>query len=97
MEQRKHSYYSAYQFAYTSSNDMAERNYSSYTFVSSSYENPHDLTTPIRQHRFEGCKITGPDINVETRSTPDGKPVVEVFIVDPNQINTNQSFTNSGI
>jgi hypothetical protein len=97
MEQRKHSYYSAYQFAYTSSNDMAERKYSSYTFVSSSYENPHDLTTPIRQHRFEGCKITGPDINVETRSTPDGKPVVEVFIVDPNQINTNQSFTNSGI
>jgi hypothetical protein len=76
---------------------MAERNYSSYQFVSASYENPNNLTNSIRNHRFEGCKLTGPDINIDTRNTPDGKPVVEVFIVDSNQINTNQNFTTSGI
>lgn len=94
---RTDNYYSAYVFAYTSSKDMAERNYSSYSLVTASYENPHNLTTAIRNHRFEGSKLVGPDINIESRNTPDGKPVVEVFIVDPNQINTNQNFTNSGI
>ena len=94
---RTDNYYSAYKFYYTSSRDMAHRNYSSYEFVSASYENPHNLTKSTRNSRFEGCKLTGPDINIDTRNTPDGKPVVEVFIVDPNQINTNQSFTNSGI
>jgi hypothetical protein len=94
---RTDSYYSAYKFYYTSSADMAERNYSSYQFVSASYENPNNLTNSIRNHRFEGCKLTGPDINIDTRNTPDGKPVVEVFIVDSNQINTNQNFTTSGI
>lgn len=97
MEFRKDQYYSAYNFYYTSSRDMAERKFYSYTFVNSSFENPHNLSAPIRNHRFEGCKLSGPDINIDSRSTPDGKPVVEVFIVDPNQINTNQNFTNSGI
>lgn len=94
---RRDSYYSAYVFAYTSSKDMDERNYSSYTFTSSSFENPHNLPKPIRDHRFDGCKISGPDINVDSSESPDGKPVVEIFIVDPNQINLNQNFTNSGI
>lgn len=94
---RRDSYYSAYVFAYTSSKDMDERNYSSYTFTSASFENPHNIPQPLRNHRFEGCKITGPDINVDSRNTPDGKPVVEIFIVDPNQVNLNQNFTNSGI
>jgi len=94
---RTDTYYSVYKFFFTSSKDIAERNYYSYTFVTGSYENPHNLTTSIRNHRFEGSKLTGPDINIDSRNTPDGKPVVEVFIVDPNQINTNQNFTNSGI
>lgn len=94
---RLDSYYSAYVFAYTSSRDIDERNYFSYTFTSSSFENPHNLPKPIRDHRFDGCKLSGPDINVDSSESPDGKPVVEVFIVDPNQINLNQNFTNSGI
>ena len=94
---RRDSYYSAYVFAYTSSKDMDERNYFSYTFTSSSFENPHNLPKPIRDHRFDGCKISGPDIYVDSSESPDGKPVVEIFIVDPNQINLNQNFTNSGI
>jgi hypothetical protein len=94
---RLDSYYSAYVFAYTSSKDMDERNYFSYTLTSSSFENPHNLPKPIRDHRFEGCKLTGPDINVDSANSPDGKPVVEVFIVDPNKVNLNQNFTNSGI
>jgi hypothetical protein len=94
---RLDSYYSAYVFAYTSSKDMDERNYFSYTLTSSSFENPHNLPKPIRDHRFEGCKLSGPDINVDSANSPDGKPVVEVFIVDPNKVNLNQNFTNSGI
>jgi hypothetical protein len=94
---RRDSYYSEYVFAYTSSKDMDERNYFSYTFTSASFENPHNLPKPIRDHRFDGCKLSGPDINVDSSESPDGKPVVEVFIVDPNQINLNQNFTNSGI
>jgi hypothetical protein len=76
---------------------MDERNYFSYTLTSSSFENPHNLPKPIRDHRFEGCKLSGPDINVDSANSPDGKPVVEVFIVDPNKVNLNQNFTNSGI
>lgn len=85
------TYYSGFKFLYTSSMDMAERNYSSYSLTTSSYLNPHNLTTSIRNHRFEGCKVTGPDINVDTRNTPDGKAVVEVFFVSPNIINTDQN------
>lgn len=94
---RTHDYYNVYKFYYTSSKDMAERNYSSYELITGSFENPNNLSAPIRNHRFEGCKLTGPDINIDSRNTPDGKPVVEVFIVDSNQINTNQNFTSTGI
>jgi hypothetical protein len=94
---RTDSYYSAYKFYYTSSLDMAYRNYSTYETVSGSFENPNNLTTATRNNRFEGSKLTGPDINIETRSTPDGKAVVELFIVDPNKINFNQYSANSGI
>jgi hypothetical protein len=85
------TYYSGYKFRYTSSIDLAENNYSSYSLVTSSYLNPHNLPTSIRNHRFEGSKLSGPDINVDTRNTPDGKAVVEVFFVSPNQINTDQN------
>jgi hypothetical protein len=95
---RTDSYYSGYKFYYTSSRDIAHRTYSSFEYVTgSSFENPNSLTNSIRNHRFEGSKLTGPDINVDTRSTPDGKPVIELFIVDPNQININQYSGNSGI
>lgn len=94
---RRYNHYGAFVFSYTSSKDMYERNFSSFTLTSSSFENPHDLPKSIRDHRFDGCKLTGPDINIESRNTPDGKPVVEVFIVSPNQTNLNQNFTNSGI
>jgi hypothetical protein len=94
---RLDNYYSAYKFYYTSSRDIDERNYSSYQFVTASFENPNNLTNSIRNQRFEGCKLSGPDVNIETRSTPDGKAVVELFFVDPNQINLNQYSANSGI
>jgi len=86
------SYYSGYKFTYTSSRDIAIRNYSSSSFVTSSLSNPQNLTTSLRNHRFEGCKLTGPDINVDTRNTPDGKAVVEVFIVSPDSINADDNF-----
>lgn len=93
---RRDSYYSAYTFFYTSSIDIAEGRYSSSSFVSSTFENPHNLTTSIRNHRFAGSKISSPDINVDSTDTPDGKSVVEVFIVDPNVIKLNQTFVASG-
>jgi len=36
------------------------------------------LPTGIANHRFNGCKITSPDFNVDSKDTPDGKPVIEI-------------------
>jgi hypothetical protein len=36
--------------------------------------------------RYNGCKLTGPGINIDTKNTIDGGPVVKVTKVNPNQI-----------
>jgi hypothetical protein len=36
--------------------------------------------------KFDGCKLTGPGINIDTPNTIDGGPVVKVTTVNPNQI-----------
>lgn len=86
------SYYSAYQFNYTGSTELANGDYYSSSFVDSKFINPHSLTKSIRNHRFEGCKVTSPDVNVDSRSTPDGKSAVEIFFVDNNTINIDSNF-----
>jgi hypothetical protein len=39
-----------------------------------------------RRHRFDGCKLTGPGINIPTDSFPDGAPVVTKVTVNPNEL-----------
>lgn len=43
-------------------------------------------TVGQRRHRFEGCKLTGPGINIPTNSFPDGAPVVTKVTVNPNEL-----------
>ena len=40
----------------------------------------------IQNQRYNGCKLTGPGINIDTPNTIDGGPVVKVTEVSPNQI-----------
>jgi hypothetical protein len=91
------NYYSAFEFIYSSDNDLVNGDYSSYNFVTSSYLNPTNLTTSIRNHRFEGSKLTGPDIGVDSTDTPDGKPVVEVYEVDSTIVTIDQRFSTTFI
>ena len=44
------------------------------------------LPTGIANHRFNGCKISSPDYNVNSKDTPDGKPVIEVSITTGNKL-----------
>lgn len=92
---RGDTYYRQYEFFYRSSQDISTRTYSSSSFISASYMDPNDYTTSQRNIRFDGCKITGPDVNVDTRRTPDGKAVVEVYFVSPDQVNTDQNMDTS--
>jgi hypothetical protein len=89
------NYYSAFSFTYSNDLDYANGDYSAYSLVTSSYLNPTNLSKSIRNHRFEGSKVTGPDIGVDTTNTPDGKAVVELYIVDPNEITTDQRFSSA--
>ena len=57
------SFYSKYNFAYTSSADAFEKTYSSYYVTTSSYLNPHNSSTPTKNRAFDGCKLSSPDIN----------------------------------
>jgi hypothetical protein len=91
------NYYSAFSFTYTSDLNLVNGNYGGFTLVTSSYLNPTNLPTSLRNHRFEGSKLTGPDIGVDTNTTPDGKAVIELFIVDPNVITTDQRFSSTSI
>lgn len=90
---RTDTYYSSFFLIFNSDDDYASGIYSSASYVTSSYMSPLSLPTSIRNHRFEGSKISGPDINVDTTNTPDGKPVVEVYFVDANTLNFDQRFS----
>lgn len=89
------NYYKAFDFIYDSDLDYVNGNYSSYSLVTSSYLNSTNLPKSIRSHRFEGSKVTGPDIGVDTTNTPDGKAVVELYLVDPNEITIDQRFSST--
>ena len=58
--------------AYSSSLKPAEIN----NFYGTGYQNI----------KFNGSKLTGTDINVDSPDTIDGKPVVTVIIVNPNKL-----------
>ena len=43
-------------------------------------------TVGQRRHRFEGCKLTGPGINIPTKDFPNGAPVVTRVKVSPTEL-----------
>jgi hypothetical protein len=51
------------------------------------------LPRGIANHRFNGCKMTSPDFNVDSNDTPDGKPVVEFVESSGNRIITKEPDT----
>jgi hypothetical protein len=88
---RKDGFYSTYYLYYTSSIEQRFNLYTSASLTGSSIGNQENLTKGLKNHRFLGSKLVGPDINVSTRNSPDGKPVIEVYIVDSEQIFYNTS------
>jgi len=52
----------------------------------SSGSDTRNLSLGIKNHRYNGCKLTSTAFNVRSTQTVDGKPVVEFFIVNPNQL-----------
>ena len=82
----KDGFYDTYYLYYTSSMDKFFRLYTSASLTGSSIRNQENLPRGLRNYRFLGSKLTGPDINVATRNSPDGKAVIEVYIIDSEQI-----------
>lgn len=54
------------------------------SLVPTHYQYPEDSTENLK--RFVGCKLTGPDFNVNSPNTIDGGPVIEVYEVNPNTL-----------
>ena len=83
---KKDGFYNTYYLYYTSSLDEFFRLYTSASLTGSSIQNQENLSRGLQNYRFLGSKLTGPDINVATTNSPDGKAVVEVYIIDSEQI-----------
>lgn len=92
---RKDNFYNSYYLFYTSSIKYDAKDPYSSSLKESSIQNQHNLPTSIRHHRFEGTKLVGPDINVNSDETLDGTPVVEVYIVDSKEI-VYRTYTDGG-
>ena len=45
-----------------------------------------NLSLGIKNHRYNGCKLTSTRFNVKSKQTVDGGPVVEIFFVNPNKL-----------
>jgi hypothetical protein len=74
--------------------DILANNFYSASLTSSKSVNQENIAIGLQNYRFRGSKLIGPDINVNTTNTPDGKPVVEVLIVGSTQIVYNTYFSN---
>jgi len=95
---RKDNFYNSFYLYYSSSADILSRNFYSSSFTASKTSNQENLSLGIQNHRFLGSRLIGPDINVNTTNTPDGKPVIEVNVVGSGQIiyNTYIGGSNTG-
>jgi hypothetical protein len=89
------NFYNSHYLFYTSSAKYDAKDPYSSSLIQSSVQNQHNLATSIRHHRFEGSKLIGPDINVNSDGTLDGTPVVEVYIVDSKEI-VYRTYTDGG-
>jgi len=69
--------------------------YYSKSLADSSYRD--DDYTGISRLYYNGCKLTGPGINVPTTSTPDNGPVVEVIDVGSTELAVSDRADNSSL
>lgn len=83
---RKDGFYNSYYLYYTSSIEQRFGIFQSSSLTGSNVGNQENLPRGLQNYRFLGSKLTGPDINIASRNSPDGKAVVEVYIVDSEQI-----------
>ena len=51
----------------------------------------------LKNHRYIGCKLTGPDINIPTDNWPDGAPVITKTTVTANNLTTNPGNQSGGV
>jgi hypothetical protein len=91
------NFYSSFYLYYSSSRDIVSQNFYSSSLTSSKTRNQENLSIGVQNHRFIGSKLIGPDINVNTRNSPDGKPVVEVNSVGSTQIYYNTYFDRGNL
>lgn len=94
---RNDNFYNSFYLYYSSSRDMASNNFYSSSLTSSKTRNQESLSLGLQNHRFRGSKLIGPDINVDTRNSPDNKPVVEVNNVGSTQIIYNTYFDRGNL
>jgi hypothetical protein len=77
--------------------------YGSTTDVTSSFYNyapaqfQDYLPLSLADLRYNGCKMTSPDFNINSPDTVDGGPVVEYIEVNPNQIITQPASQQGGL
>jgi hypothetical protein len=83
---KKDGFYNTYYLYYSSSIQKVFLLYTSASLTGSIIQNQENLSIGFQNHNFFGSKLTGPDINVNTPNTPDGKPVIEIFVIDSEQI-----------
>lgn len=62
----------------------SQNNYYSRSLAIADYKD--DESTVLNNLRYDGCKLSAPDINVKSVQTPDGGPVIEVFETNANKI-----------
>ena len=91
------NFYKSYYLYYSSSVDIVSQNFYSSSLTSSNVRNQENLSKGVQNHRFLGSKLIGPDINVNTRNSPDNKPVIEVNNVGSTQIFYNTYFDRGNL
>jgi hypothetical protein len=91
------NFYNSFYLYYSSSRDIVAQNFYSASLTSSKTGNQENLSVGLQNHRFIGSKLIGPDVNVNTRNSPDNKPVVEVNIVGTTQIIYNTYFDRGNL
>jgi hypothetical protein len=55
-----------------------------------------ELPLAISNLRYSGCRMTSDSITTNSDDTPDGKPVIEVFVADPNVLINTSLNANDG-
>lgn len=79
------NYLSEREYFYSSAASASLGLYSSSSLVLAEINVDH-ASTGLQNLRFNGCKLTGTGINIDSSTTTDGGPVVKVMDVNPNQI-----------